>query len=52
MSPLKQIQLGIPLNEIQCKENLVLIQKYDDSPACVTPETKIQLVEHGWTKLT
>jgi hypothetical protein len=47
-SPLKQIQLGITFNKIQCKHNLVLIQKYDYSPACVKPETKQKLVERGW----
>lgn len=50
--PLKQIQSGIPFNKIQCKQNLVLIQKYDDSPACVTESTKTKLVERGWTSAT
>lgn len=50
LSPLKQFKSGILGDEIQCKENLVLIQKYDGSPACVTPETKIKLIERGWTK--
>ena len=49
-SPLKQFKSGIPTDEIQCKDNLVLIQKYDDSPTCVKPETKSKLVERGWTK--
>ncbi len=50
MSPLKQIQSGISFDEIQCKQNLVLIQKYDGSPACVTEQTKQKLVKRGWTK--
>jgi len=46
--PLKQSLLGVPVFEIQCKDNLVLIQKYDGSPACVKPETKQKLIERGW----
>ncbi|AFS82605.1 cupredoxin domain-containing protein [Candidatus Nitrosopumilus sediminis] len=50
ISPLKQFQSGISFDEIQCRETLVLVQKNDGSPACVTPETKIKLVERGWIK--
>lgn len=50
IDPLKQIQSGITFNEIQCKENLILIQKYDGSPACVTESTKQKLIERGWTE--
>lgn len=50
MYPLKQIQNGIPFTEIQCKEGLILIQKYDGSPACVTEQTKQKLIERGWVK--
>lgn len=51
LPPLSQIDFGVNLNEIQCKQNLVLIQKYDGSPACVKPETVPKLVERGWTTL-
>jgi len=47
-TPLKQFQMGISINEIQCKENLILVHKYDGSPACVENETKKTLVERGW----
>lgn len=47
--PLKQFKSGVPFNDIQCKQNLVLIQKYDGSPACVTEQTKQKLIERGWT---
>ncbi len=50
--PLEQFQSGIPFDEIQCKENLVLVQKYDGTPACVTESTKHKLVERGWTDST
>ncbi|MCV0391994.1 MAG: hypothetical protein K5790_01730 [Nitrosopumilus sp.] len=47
-SPLKQHTFGIPFDEIQCKENLVLIQRHDGSPACVKPESINILVHRGW----
>ncbi|SRR3989344_1047547 len=50
ISPLTQFEVGIPFDEIQCKDSLVLIQKYDGSPACVKPETVPKLIERVWTK--
>lgn len=51
-SPLKQFESGIPIDEIQCGEGLVLITKSSDGlPACVTLETKQKLVERGWAKI-
>jgi len=47
-SPLKQFKSGIPIDKIQCKENLILVQKHDNFPACVTPETVPKIVERGW----
>lgn len=49
-APLKQIKAGIQFNEIQCKDGLVLIQKHNGSPACVTPESAPKLIERGWSK--
>lgn len=48
VSPLKQFRSGMSSNEIQCKENLTLVQKYDGSPACVTESTKQKLIARGW----
>jgi len=49
-SPLKQFMSGIPIGEIQCKEEMVLITKSGDgSPVCVTIFTKIELIVRGWT---
>jgi len=48
ISPRKQINLGIPTHEIQCNANLILIQKYDGTPACVTYQTGEKLVKRGW----
>lgn len=51
VSPLKQFKSGIMAENIQCKEGLELIFKAGSgSPACVKPETKIKLIERGWTK--
>jgi hypothetical protein len=52
MSPLKQFKSGIPIDKIQCKENLVLIQKQDGAPACVKPETKEKLIIRGWNNVS
>ncbi|MCV0391964.1 MAG: hypothetical protein K5790_01580 [Nitrosopumilus sp.] len=50
-SPLKQFKSGVSFDETQCKDNLVLIQKYDGSPACVTLQTKEKLIERGWINI-
>lgn len=50
LPPLKQFKSGIDVSEIECKTSLVLIQKYDNLPACVTPDTKQELIERGWAK--
>lgn len=47
--PLKQNHIGIVTGNIQCKDDLVLVQKYDGSPACVTESAKQKLSERGWT---
>jgi hypothetical protein len=46
LPPLKQVKLG---QEPSCKENLVLIKKYNGDPACVKQETREKLIERGWT---
>ena len=47
--PLKQIKSGIlPIDKIQCKENLVLVEKYDGSPVCVHEQTIPKLIERDW----
>jgi len=46
--PLQQLDSGLSLEQIICKDGLVLIQKHDDIPACVKPSTASSLVERGW----
>lgn len=47
--PLKQFKDGFAIDEIYCKGDLELIQKYNGSPACVTPRTAEELIKRGWT---
>jgi hypothetical protein len=49
ISPLLQAKIGVEPLMIRCNDSLVLLQKYDGTPACVTPETKEKLIERGWT---
>ena len=50
LSPLIQFKSGISIDEIRCKEHLVLVVKYDDSPACVKEQTVPILIERNWIK--
>lgn len=50
LTPLKQFKYGIDPWNVKCNEGLVLLQKYDGSPACVENETKKVLVERSWAK--
>ncbi len=47
-TPLKQFKSGISIDEIQCKNNFIVIQKYNGSPACVKPENHAKLIIRGW----
>jgi len=50
-SPLGQSRIGIEPNDVQCSIPFELaIKKNDNTPACVTPETKLILIERGWAK--
>ena len=48
LSPQKQLEIGIDIEEIQCSETLIILVKYDGSPACVTEKTHTQLIKRGW----
>ena len=45
-SPLKQFRSGI--SQVTCMQDLVLVTKLDNSPACVKPQTATKLVQRGW----
>ncbi|QLH09224.1 ice-binding family protein [Candidatus Nitrosotenuis sp. DW1] len=50
-SPLKQVQSGTVVDDVQCKEGLQFVIKASNgAPACVKPATKIILLERGWAK--
>ena len=48
MSPLQQAKQGITVNEITCKNNMVLAIKHDGTPACVKSSTLSNLTKRGW----
>lgn len=47
-SPSQQVSIGIEPKNILCRENLVLVFKYDKTPACVTYQTGDKLLKRGW----
>ena len=48
-APLKQMQSGMPISNIMCKDGFYLIKKIGrESAACVRPHTLDVLVERGW----
>jgi hypothetical protein len=52
LAPLTLYRAGISSDDIVCRNNLELVLKAsNDYPACVTSDTKIKLVERGWTLL-
>ncbi len=48
--PLKFSREGVEPKDIPCRNDLILILKYDGTPACVREETKPRLIERGWMK--
>lgn len=50
--PIKQLKKGIPVNEIQCNDDLVLmIKKNGLTPSCVSYPTSEKLISRGWGEL-
>lgn len=48
-SPIEQFREGVPINEIVCKENLVVVIKSSTfTPACVKQKTAEKLITRGW----
>ncbi|NIP62057.1 MAG: hypothetical protein GWN01_14895, partial [Nitrosopumilaceae archaeon] len=50
LSPVKQLKQGVSIMDIRCKPSLSLIIKYDNTPACVFPESVSELIARGWAK--
>ena len=51
ISPSSQFESGIVIDEIQCKDSLILVIKYNDTPACVSSVTKQTLIDRDWAKI-
>lgn len=48
-SPVQQMKMHIPINQISCADNLqIVMKKSDGSPACIKPEDIPVLIERGW----
>jgi len=53
LAPLKQFKDRNHLEDITCKEGMILVIKtINDFPACVKPETKIKLIDRKWARDT
>ena len=53
LSPLKQHEMGVRYNDIQCRDGLELIGKIPYAhPKCVKSESVEKLVIRGWIQLT
>lgn len=51
LSPLMQFKGGTPSQQVSCKDGLnLLIKTSNENPICVTPETKVKLIERGFAK--
>ena len=48
LSPKKQVSQGIDPVAVKCNEGLVLIIKNNGSPACVRPDTAVNLEQRSW----
>ena len=50
--PLKQFKAGIPIERIQCKENLFLVIKASNgNPACVNEKSVVSLTVRNWAQI-
>lgn len=48
LAPLKLFKAGISIDMINCKSNLVLVKKINDTPACIKPDSIEPLMKRGW----
>ena len=49
VSPKKQLESGVLPEDIQCRENKVLVIRDNGNPACVTSKTSEKLLDRGYT---
>lgn len=48
-SPLKQVNMGIPIDEIQCNNDTVLMQSTSGKPYCLSEGSAARLVDRGFS---
>ncbi len=48
ISPLKQFRSDIPIEEMQCRDSLILVMRHNGYPACVNFDTIPKLIQRGW----
>ncbi|MDX1596745.1 MAG: hypothetical protein R3327_07385, partial [Nitrosopumilaceae archaeon] len=48
VSPRHQWKIVSDIDELTCNNGLILLQKFDSTPACVSPETYLKLVDRGY----
>jgi hypothetical protein len=51
LSPKKQVSQGIDPAAVKCNEGLVLVIKNNGSPACVRPDTAVNLEQRSWGEM-
>lgn len=49
-SPGWQARQGVMPEDVLCRDDLVLVIKYDGSPACVNNDSAFMLLQHGWAE--
>lgn len=47
-SPLKQFKIGLPIEKIVCKNDLVLLMKTSGEPGCFKITTAQKVIQRGW----
>ena len=47
-SPRHQLESGIAPENIQCREDRVLVLRTNGNPSCVKPQTAEKLIQRGW----
>ena len=52
LSPYKQYQQGIPVNQIQCNDSKILVESARNTPACVNEDSVEKLLDRGFVKVT
>jgi len=44
-----QLKSGMPFDKLECRENLILILRYDGANSCVRPQSIEKLIDRNWT---